>query len=76
MLKLTLKELLRDLTDNEINEFFNGNPDIVSNMTEMDPKYLDVAPYNDNYELSISDIDFGTYLAFLHLVALFIFVFV
>lgn len=56
--------LVRSLTDSEIDEFFQGKPELLSNATNgyghsQPLECIDFLPYKREYELSLDDIEFG-----------------
>lgn len=51
-------EQVRDLTQQEIKEFFEGRPELFSEFRAELSEQTDVLPYNNDYELSVDDIEY------------------
>ncbi len=56
------KELLRNLTDNEIQDFFQGRPELVTENNQYNGNNVDVVdflPFKSEYEISLNDLQIG-----------------
>lgn len=51
--------VIRDLTEMELKEFFPGRPDLLSNSVSPAFEQIDDLPYNNDYEVQYEDIQFG-----------------
>jgi hypothetical protein len=56
--KSLFQKFIRNLTEKEIQDFFNGNSAILASGS-IDPEHLDLLPYDKKYEIDKDDIDLG-----------------
>lgn len=55
------------MTENEIDEFFKGRPELVNSSQALKADNLDLMPYDVKYEVELDDVEFGEFLNMLRL---------
>lgn len=53
------KRAIRDLSDKEVEEFFKGRQDVLSNNRCPTSEQIEHMPYNEDLEVQYDDIEFG-----------------